>query len=111
MTNIPVPRQRPYLLAVKGTFSDSIILQHREHKSIRKANFQNFSWPIFFKQVMHDIDVTFHWFIDYCVELIIVNTNFCDNCHHFILICFEPEVSWGNELHKTELQTDAKNCL
>ena len=32
----------------------------------------------------------FHCSIDYCVELIIVDDNFCEDCSHFILKWFQP---------------------
>ena len=83
---------------IKGTFSDSnnIILWHesddvykkKKKKKKKKSLFPKFQLiPILHLQVMHDY-VTSHCSIGYCVELIIVDNNFCENCSHFILKWF-----------------------
>ena len=38
--------------------------------------------------VTHDY-VVFHWSIDYCVELILVDNNLCENCSNFTLKWFQ----------------------
>ena len=38
--------------------------------------------PILHLQVMHDY-VHWHCSIDYCVKLILINKNLCENCFYF----------------------------
>ena len=77
---------------IKGLFHDSnnIILWHDSKDINKKSLLQKFELILILcLQVMHN----YVWFItpiDCCVELIILDKTFCENCSHFIKKWFQP---------------------
>ena len=51
-------------------------------------------------QVMHDLICVFHCYTDYCVELIIMYDNLCENWTHFILKWFQRNYFWNCDSYR-----------
>ena len=75
---------------MKGIVSDSnnIFVWHDSEDINRMRSFPKFHLiPILCLQVMHDC-VDWHCSTDYCVKLILVDENLCENCFYFSLKWF-----------------------